>query len=59
MTARLLTVTETADMLQLSKVTVYRLMTAGQLRYVQIGARRRVTAAEVDRFLTKHTGVVA
>lgn len=59
MTARLLTVQQTADLLQMSKVTVYRLFGRGELAWIQIGAHRRVTAAEIDRFLAAHTEVSA
>jgi excisionase family DNA binding protein len=59
MSEKLLTVLETAGALRSSRATVYRLFAAGELRWVQIGARRRVTAAEVARFLAEHTEVSA
>lgn len=55
MSAGLLTIQETAAELKSSRATIYRLFAAGELRWVQIGARRRVTAAEIDRFLAEHT----
>ena len=51
---QLLIVQEVADMLGVNRATVYRLFAAGELAWVQIGARRRVTAAEVDRFIAAH-----
>ena len=54
MTEKLLTVLETAGAIRSSRATVYRLFAAGELAWVQIGARRRVTAAEVDRFIAAH-----
>lgn len=53
--ARLLTIQQTADVLRLSKVTVYRLFDSGDLQWVQIGAHRRVPAAELDRFIVANT----
>jgi excisionase family DNA binding protein len=55
----LLTVQETAAKFKSSRATVYRLFAAGELAWVQIGARRRVTAAEIDRFIAEHTEVSA
>jgi excisionase family DNA binding protein len=55
MTTRLLTIQETAAELRSSRATVYRLFAAGELDFVQIGARRRVTAAEIDRFIAAHS----
>ncbi|MEN4449980.1 helix-turn-helix domain-containing protein [Mycobacterium sp. SM3041] len=55
MTRPLLTVDQTAEMLQVSRATVYRLFSSGALRYVQVGAHRRVSAAEIDRFITENT----
>lgn len=59
MSARLLTVAEAADELRASRATIYRLFAAGELAWVQIGARRRVTATEIARFLAEHTAVSA
>ena len=55
MSARLMTVTEAAGALQVSKPTLYRLFAAGELKWVQIGAHRRVAAAEIERFIVAHT----
>lgn len=55
MTDALLTVPEAAAVLRISRTSLYRLFTSGELRWVQIGAHRRVTAAEIDRFITAHT----
>ncbi|MDT5201068.1 MAG: hypothetical protein QOF88_4425 [Mycobacterium sp.] len=55
MSAGLLTVQETAAELRVSRPTVYRLFAAGELAWVQIGARCRVTAAEIDRFIAAHS----
>jgi|GEM_PF-5470298 len=51
---RLLTVSQTMDVLQIGRATIYRLFNSGELRWVQIGSRRRVTAAEIDRFVAEH-----
>ena len=54
-TRRLLTIVEAADALRISRSSVYRLFDAGQLAWVQIGASRRVTSSEIDRFIAAHT----
>lgn len=52
---RLLTIREAADSLCISRSSVYRLFDAGQLAWVQIGSSRRVTSAEIERFIAAHT----
>jgi excisionase family DNA binding protein len=54
-TSRLLTIAEAADALRISRSSIYRLFDAGQLAWVQIGASRRVTSTEIDRFIEAHT----
>jgi predicted DNA-binding transcriptional regulator AlpA len=39
----------------MSRSSIYRLFDAGQLGWVQIGASRRVTSAEIERFIAAHT----
>ena len=51
----LLTVSEAATALRISRSSIYRLFDAGELRWVQIGASRRVTSAEIHRFIAAHT----
>jgi excisionase family DNA binding protein len=51
----LLTVSEAADALRISRSSLYRLFEAGELAWVQIGAARRVTSAEIHRFVVAHT----
>jgi excisionase family DNA binding protein len=53
--AKLFDPTEAAELLGLSRPTIYRLMAAGELEWVQIGARRRITAAAIDKIITNHT----
>ena len=52
-TSRLLTIAEAADALRISRSSIYRLFEAGELAWVQIGAARRVTSAEVNRFVAQ------
>jgi excisionase family DNA binding protein len=51
----LLTVSEVAAALRISRSSIYRLFDAGELAWVQIGASRRVTSAEIHRFIAAHT----
>lgn len=44
-------INETADLLGVSRRTVYELIARGELRSVRIGARQRVPAAELERLL--------
>ena len=46
-----LTVAEVADMLRVSNMTVYRLITAGSLPAVRVGKSYRLTEADVDKYL--------
>jgi excisionase family DNA binding protein len=51
----LLTVSEAAAELRISRSSIYRLFEARELAWVQIGAARRVTSAEIHRFIAAHT----
>ena len=53
--SRLLTIAEAAEALRISRSSIYRLFDAGQLAWVQIGASRRVTSTEIERFIAAHT----
>jgi excisionase family DNA binding protein len=49
------TVSEAAAALHISRSSIYRLFDAGELARVQIGASRRLTSAEIHRFIAAHT----
>jgi excisionase family DNA binding protein len=49
---QLLTVSEVAEMLRVSDMTVYRLIKSGQLRALQIGKSYRLRDDDVDAFLS-------
>jgi excisionase family DNA binding protein len=51
----LLTVSEAAAALHISRSSIYRLIEAGELAWVQIGSARRVTSVEIHRFIAAHT----
>lgn len=51
--ARLLTVDQVAELLQISRWTVYRLIWANDLHSVQIGRCRRVPREALDAYLTR------
>lgn len=52
----LLTASEAATALRISRSSIYRLFDAGELGWVQIGTARRVASAEIHRFIVAHTG---
>ena len=52
---RLLTIVEAAEVLSVSRSSIYRLFDAGQLAWVQIGGSRRVAYTELERFIADHT----
>lgn len=52
----LLTVTEVAAALNVSRTTVYQLITSGQLHAIRVGARcRRVSREELTAYITRQT----
>jgi excisionase family DNA binding protein len=51
----LLTIPEAAARLRISRSTIYRLFDAGELRWVRVCASRRVSTAEINRFISEHT----
>jgi excisionase family DNA binding protein len=52
---RLLTIVEAADVLSISRSSIYRLFDAGHLAWLQIGGSRRVASTEIERFIAAHT----
>jgi excisionase family DNA binding protein len=52
--ARFLTVTEVADHIRVSNMTVYRLIKAGELRAVRVGKSFRVREDDLDAYLADH-----
>jgi excisionase family DNA binding protein len=51
----LLTIPEAAARLRISRSSVCRLFDAGELRWVRVCASRRVSTAEINRFIAEHT----
>jgi excisionase family DNA binding protein len=51
----LLAVSEATAALSISRSSIYRLFDAGELAWVQFGASRRLTSAEIHRFIAAHT----
>jgi len=47
----LLTVSEVAETLRVSNMTVYRLINAGELPALRVGRNYRIRAGDLDRFL--------
>ncbi|MFN8223397.1 MAG: excisionase family DNA-binding protein [Gaiellales bacterium] len=54
----LLTRTEVAERLKISVRTVDRLLARGELRAIRVGSRRRVTIAELDRYVRAAMGLL-
>lgn len=50
---KLLTVTEVAEMLRVSNMTVYRLIKAGELGSLRVGKSVRLREDDVDRYLAE------
>jgi excisionase family DNA binding protein len=46
-------VSEAAHQLGMHRVTLYRLMKAGEIRFVKVSNRTYVTDAELDRFVAR------
>ena len=53
----LLTVPEAAAALRISRSSIYRLFDSGELSWVLVCSKRRVSAAEIFRFIAAHTEV--
>ena len=45
------TVDEVAELFKVTRTTVYEWMRSGELAYVQVGSRRRVTRSAIDAFV--------
>jgi excisionase family DNA binding protein len=50
-TYKFLTVTEVANLMRVSNMTVYRLIRAGRLNAVRVGNRYRVNESDVHKYL--------
>jgi len=50
---RLLKVAEVAQLLRVSKMTVYRLITSGELRSARVGRSYRLTEDDVNAYLKR------
>ena len=48
---RFLTVKEVADLMRVSTMTVYRLISAGELKAARVGRSYRLRALDVDGYL--------
>lgn len=55
----LLKVSQVATALSISRSSVYRLFETGDLKWVKVGSHRRVSSAEIDRFIAAHTDMAA
>jgi excisionase family DNA binding protein len=53
----LLTIPDAAASLSISRSSIYRLFDSGELSWVLICGKRRVSRAEINRFIAAHTEV--
>jgi excisionase family DNA binding protein len=53
---RWLKVSEVAQLLRVSKMTVYRLITSGELRSARVGRSYRLTEDDVNAYLQRGVG---
>ena len=51
--ARLLTVNEVADLLRVSRMTVYRLIKTGEMSAFRVGRGYRLREEDIDSYLTE------
>jgi excisionase family DNA binding protein len=51
----LLTVSEVAEAMRVSNMTVYRLIKSGQLAAIRVGKSYRIREDDVDRFLSEQS----
>ena len=51
--ARFLTVSEVADQLRVSTMTVYRLIKSGELRAARVGKSYRLREDDIDAYLSR------
>jgi excisionase family DNA binding protein len=49
---RLMTVSEVAELMRVSNMTVYRLIKSGQLSALRVGKNYRIREADMDRYLS-------
>ena len=49
--ARLLTATEVADLMRVSRMTVYRMIKTGEMPAVRVGRSYRLRSEDVDTYL--------
>lgn len=48
---KLYTIKETMELLKISKANLYRLMSAGKIKYVKLGGRTLFKESELERFI--------
>lgn len=53
----LLTIPEAAEALRISRSSIYRLLDSRELSWVLVCGKRRVSTAEINRFIAAHTEV--
>jgi excisionase family DNA binding protein len=53
----LLTIPEAAEALRISRSSIYRLLGSRELSWVLVCGKRRVSTAEINRFIAAHTQV--
>ncbi|MCF0231834.1 MAG: helix-turn-helix domain-containing protein [Enterococcus sp.] len=51
---RVYKVTEVAELLRVSRATVYNYLNSGELKSIKIGGNRRVTQEQLQEFIKKY-----
>lgn len=47
---------EVAEILRVSKCTIYRLMENGDMHFTQVGRQRRIAAKDLDSYINENAG---
>ena len=49
------TINEAADLMRVSRTTIYRLLRSGKLQSVRVGSYQRITEEQIQAYTQQHT----